>query len=64
MLWDSMSVKIQTLGRSRVCACGDFNAVRNIDERRSVNGGQRPLNQIPFNCFIDDNTLIDLPLCG
>ncbi|PNX62959.1 cysteine-rich receptor-like protein kinase, partial [Trifolium pratense] len=64
VLWDSLSVKIQALGRSRVCVCGDFNAVRSVDERRSANDGYRPSDHIPFNRFIDDNTLIDLPLCG
>ncbi|PNX63645.1 cytochrome p450, partial [Trifolium pratense] len=39
VLWNSISVKIQALGRSRVCVCGDFNAVRSIDERRSVRDG-------------------------
>jgi hypothetical protein len=62
-LWDSLLVRIQMLGRSRVCVCGDFNAVRSIDERRAVRGGQHSLDHIPFNRFID-NTLVDLPLCG
>ncbi|MCI87385.1 endonuclease/exonuclease/phosphatase family protein, partial [Trifolium medium] len=35
-LWDSLFVRIQTLGRSRVCVCGDFNVVRSIEERRSA----------------------------
>ncbi|CAJ2674421.1 unnamed protein product [Trifolium pratense] len=64
VLWDSLSVIIQALGRSRVCVCGDFNAVRSVEERRSANDGYRPSDHIPFNRFIDDNTLIDLPLCG
>ncbi|MCI37514.1 cytochrome P450, partial [Trifolium medium] len=38
-LWDSLSVRIQTLGRRRVCVCGDFNAVKNVEERRSSRGG-------------------------
>ncbi|GAU44274.1 hypothetical protein TSUD_135150 [Trifolium subterraneum] len=62
--WDSLSVRIQTLERRRVCVCRDFNAVRNLDERRSPRSGHRPLDHIPFNRFIDDNTLIDLPLSG
>ncbi|PNY14688.1 cysteine-rich receptor-like protein kinase, partial [Trifolium pratense] len=64
VLWDSLSVKIQALGSSRVCVCGDFNAIRSIDERCSVRDGYRSSDHIPFNRFIDDNTLIDLPLCG
>ncbi|CAJ2673056.1 unnamed protein product [Trifolium pratense] len=54
----------KAVGRSRVCVCGDFNAVRSVDERVSANDGYRPSDHIHFNRFIDDNTLIDLPLCG
>ncbi|XP_045801716.1 uncharacterized protein LOC123895416 [Trifolium pratense] len=64
VLWDSLSIKIQALGRSRVCVCGDFNAVRSVDERLSVRDGYRSSDHFSFNRFIDDNTLIDLPLCG
>ncbi|GAU51140.1 hypothetical protein TSUD_411890 [Trifolium subterraneum] len=63
-LWNSLSARIQLLGRSRVCVCGDFNVVRNLEERRTVNGRSRPLDCVAFNRFIDDNTLIDLSLCG
>ncbi|MCI59998.1 cytochrome P450, partial [Trifolium medium] len=34
-LLNSLSLKIQALGRARICVCGDFNAVRSIEERRS-----------------------------
>ncbi|PNX64282.1 cysteine-rich receptor-like protein kinase, partial [Trifolium pratense] len=63
---DEMKVKLSRLAleRSRVCVCGDFNAVRSVDELRSAIDGYRPSDHIPFNRFIDDNSLIDLPLCG
>ncbi|GAU51435.1 hypothetical protein TSUD_413350 [Trifolium subterraneum] len=38
-LWVSFSARIQSLGRRRICVCGDFNAVKHIDERRSSRGG-------------------------
>jgi exonuclease III len=63
-LWDSLSVRLQSLGGKRVCVCGDFNAVRNLDERRSSRLGPRPLDHVPFNRFIEDTFLIDLPLSG
>ncbi|GAU12613.1 hypothetical protein TSUD_132230 [Trifolium subterraneum] len=63
-LWDSLSARLQTLERRRVCVCGDFNAVRSVDERRSLRSGHRFLDHIPFNRFIEDNILIDLPLSG
>jgi hypothetical protein len=63
-LWDSLSLRLQSLRGTRVCFCGDFNAVRGPDERRSNSVGQRPEDNIAFSRFIEDNFLIDLPLCG
>ncbi|KAK2383914.1 DNA-(apurinic or apyrimidinic site) endonuclease [Trifolium repens] len=63
-LWDSLSARLQVLSGMRVCVCGDFNAVRRIDERRSTSNGQRPSDHLAFNRFVDDNFLVDLPLCG
>ncbi|WJX63191.1 hypothetical protein P8452_48110 [Trifolium repens] len=63
-LWDSLSERLQALGQSRVCICGDFNAVKHVEERRSYRIGSRSVDHIPFNRFIDDNSLIDLPLIG
>jgi exonuclease III len=63
-LWDALSSRLQSLVGMRVCVCGDFNAVRNTPERRSTSAGQRPLDQLGFNRFIDDNFLVDLPLGG
>jgi len=47
-----------------VCVCGDFNAVRKSEERRSVRGGGVSLDINSFNIFIEDNRFIDLPLNG
>ncbi|MCI29797.1 cytochrome P450, partial [Trifolium medium] len=63
-LWDSLSARLQPLVGLRVCVCGDFNAVRRVEERRSSRVGPRPMDHIPFNSFIVDNNLIDLPLSG
>ncbi|XP_045831047.1 exodeoxyribonuclease-like [Trifolium pratense] len=64
VLWDSLSMRIQASWREMVCVCGDFNAARHVDERRSVRGSQRSVDHIPFNRFIEDNNLVDLPLVG
>ncbi|MCI24787.1 endonuclease/exonuclease/phosphatase family protein [Trifolium medium] len=48
-LWDSLSGRIQLLNGERVCVCGDFNAVRSIEERRSSREGPRSSDHIPFN---------------
>ncbi|GAU35629.1 hypothetical protein TSUD_30470, partial [Trifolium subterraneum] len=63
-LWVSLAARIQSLERQRICVCGDFNAVKHIDERRSSRGGARSLDHIHFSRFIEDNNLIDLPLSG
>jgi hypothetical protein len=63
-LWDSLLGRIQALNGERVCVCGDFNAVRSNEERRSSSVGSRALDHIPFNHFINDAILIDLPLSG
>ncbi|GAU38950.1 hypothetical protein TSUD_363890 [Trifolium subterraneum] len=62
MLWNSLAGKIQTLNGERVCVCEDFNAVRSIEERRSSREGSRSSDHVPFNRFIEEAVLIDLPL--
>lgn len=63
-LWDSLSSRLQLLSGLRVCVCVDFNAVRSTNERHSSSERQRPPDHIAFNRFIDDNFLVELPLCG
>ncbi|GAU40818.1 hypothetical protein TSUD_398020 [Trifolium subterraneum] len=64
VLWASLSTRIQSLDRQRVCVCEDFNAVKHVDERRSSRGRPSSLDHIPFNRFIEDYNLVDLPLSG
>jgi endonuclease/exonuclease/phosphatase family metal-dependent hydrolase len=63
-LWDYLSSRIQSLGEKRVCVCGDFNAVRFLDERRSSRIGSHPQDHIPFSRFIDNTFLVDMLLSG
>ncbi|GAU36842.1 hypothetical protein TSUD_213660 [Trifolium subterraneum] len=63
-LWDSLSMRIQALGRSRVCVCGDFNVVRRIEECRSGSGRPQSPDLHSFNHFTEGNNLINLPLSG
>ncbi|ESW04207.1 hypothetical protein PHAVU_011G075700 [Phaseolus vulgaris] len=51
------------------CLCGDFNAVRSRRERKGASSrGATASGQtseiIGFNCFIDSNMLLDLPIVG
>jgi hypothetical protein len=59
----SLTLHIQALRGKKVCVCGDFNAVRSREERKSVSDSV-VTDFGPFNSFIDDNVLIDLPLWG
>jgi len=63
-LWESMLVRSQLLRGEKVCVCGDFNVVRNIEERWSHKGSNGTHDILHFSHFIDENGLIDLPLCG
>lgn len=63
MLWDSLSARLLLLDGKKVCVCGDFNIVRCMEERHSARVGYISID-FPFNQFIDDNVLIDLPMCG
>ena len=63
-LWVSLSARLQLLVGKKVYVCGDFNAIRNADERRSYSGSSVSLDFHFFNLFIEDNGLLDLSLCG
>jgi len=63
-LWSTLSVKLQLIQGNKVCVCGDFNAIRRPEERRPLRGAGLSQDLQHFSQFIDDNGLIDLPLCG
>jgi hypothetical protein len=62
LLWNSLSVYLQRLVGRNICLCGDFNAVRSLEERRSRGVATQSFDCDPFNAFIEDNVMIDLPL--
>jgi len=53
-----------SLSDQNVCVCGDFNAVRCPEERRGTSGVFNTAWSDTFNNFIEDLTLLDLPLRG
>lgn len=57
-------MRLQALRGKKVCVCGDFNVVRCPEERRSLRGGANVNDFQHFSMFIEDNDLVDLPLCG
>ena len=44
--------------------CGDFNAIRGVEERRSASRVSLHVGIDSFNTFIDSNLLVDIPLRG
>ena len=47
-----------------ICVYEDFNTVRCLEERRSVESSDQHVGSAYFNQFIRDNCLLDLPLRG
>jgi len=65
VLWDALTTLKQQYHAMAWCFCGDFNAVRRDDERNGVRGCSRQKKEIDnFNCFIENNGLIDIPFVG
>jgi len=63
MLWDSLMGRLQLLDGKKVCVCGFFNVVRYEEERQYVRQGFMSFDHSPLNQFIEDNGLVDLPMC-
>jgi len=64
VLWNNISIKLLSVADRNVCICGDFNAIRCVEEQRSVGPVVSQAGSALFNQFIVDNSLIDLPLRG
>jgi len=64
VLWNVLSSRLAALTDQNVCVCGDFNAIRCAEERRSVSSVPYRAGVDGFNSFIDSNPLVDLPLRG
>jgi len=65
VLWEALTTLKQSYVNLAWCFCGDFNAVRSEDERKGIRGCSSPRKEIDgFNCFIEDNGLVDLPFVG
>jgi len=64
-MWDALSI-IRSSHQNEVwCCCGDFNAVRCVEERKGVRGYSRQKKEIrDFNEFSDKNLMVDLPIVG
>lgn len=63
-MWDRLVPFISSKTDFSLCLYGDFNSIRSIDERKERSMVFRQVDVNNFNMFIDDNLLIDLPICG
>ena len=62
--WHALGGMLQRHNSIAWCVLGDFNAVRSNVERRGRSVTNNYDVFVPFNHFIDGNSLVDLPLCG
>ncbi|XP_058764806.1 uncharacterized protein LOC131638271 [Vicia villosa] len=63
-LWNSLSSKVIEKNGECICVLGDFNAIRNEEERRGSTEHLRREEENDFDNFITGADLIYLPLCG
>jgi len=63
-LWERMQPLVSTNNDLCLCVCGDFNSVRCVEERKGRGVVFRQVDADVFNKFINDCSLIDLPICG
>jgi len=64
LLWEEMS-NYKAASQIEVwCFCGDFNAIKSINERKWVDRGDFSSEIKGFNNFIESNLLMDLLIVG
>jgi len=63
-LWESLVPLVNNNSDDCLCVCGDFNSVRSNDEKKGRRSIFRQVEADHFNRFIEDCSLIDLPICG
>lgn len=61
-LWEELTQAIQNRTQEPFCIAGDFNCILNEMEAR--NCAYRRRDMIPFQSFINDNNLWDLPIAN
>jgi exonuclease III len=63
-LWERLQPIVLNNSDFCLCICGDFNSVRNVDERKGRSTVFRQVDADLFNNFINNCLLIDLPISG
>jgi hypothetical protein len=66
-LWECILMSKRGFGGDAWCVVGDFNSIRELEDRRGVGAGSSPSNRADifvFNNFISGMELLELPLYG
>jgi len=64
-IWDEISEIRKSHPIKMWCVVGDFNSIRSAEERRGQNYNVNYSSEIQsFNKFIEDSSLVDIPLVG
>jgi len=63
-LWQSLNPLVLNNTDVCLCVCRDFNSVQYSDEKKERGTVFRKVEADFFNKFIEENLLIDLPICG
>lgn len=64
LLWHDLKTEILAKCEDKWCVIGDFNADRNVPERRGSSENLRMKQMEDFDEFITVTNLLDLPLHG
>jgi len=64
VLWDHLQLFVLNNGEAKLSFCGDLNSVPFSEERRGMGSFIRQHDSDIFNKFIDESSLIDLPIFG
>lgn len=64
-LWEELHKIKVTHQLYKCCLWGDFNAVRSTNVRKGIGTRDTQQSDIErFNCFVEDNILLELPVTG
>jgi exonuclease III len=66
-MWGDILMSKRGFGEGLWCVCGDFNSVRESQERRGIHdggNGDHSSEMVAFDSFLNNLELVDMPLVG
>lgn len=64
LMWEEIASQMEIRGGEKWCILGDFNSIKDVSERKGVDGYNGSEEIQLFGDFIAEARLIDLPLVG